>query len=175
MTKDEFARLVLDSTDSLYRVSKGILRNDSDCEDAVWEAIGIGFARLDTLQHDRYAKTWLIRILIHECCRLLRERKYRANVGTEDLEYRTAYAQNGCGVYSREGNREEMTEVLSPYTDLYEALMKLEEKYRIPIELYYLEGYSVKEIAEILESTEGTVKSWLFRGRNYLRQMLKEE
>ena len=88
MTKEEFARLVLDSTDSLYRVSKGILRNDSDCEDAVWEAIGIGFARLDTLQHDRYAKTWLIRILIHECCRLLRERKYRANVGTEDLEYR---------------------------------------------------------------------------------------
>lgn len=175
MTKEQFGQLVLDSTDSLYRVSKGILKNDSDCEDAVWEAIGIGFAKLDTLRDDRFAKTWLIRILIHECCRILREQKYRADLAGEAMEYRTVYAQNGYRVYSREAETTEMMELSSPHTDLYDALGKLEEKYRVPIVLYYLEGYSVREIADLLESTEGTVKSWLFRGRSYLRQMLKED
>ena len=66
MTKDEFAEMVLESTDSLYRVSKGILKNDSDCEDAVWEAVSIGFAKLPSLRREQYAKTWLILILIHE-------------------------------------------------------------------------------------------------------------
>lgn len=43
MTKEEFAQVVLDSTDSLYRISKSILKHDADCEDAVQEAITIAF------------------------------------------------------------------------------------------------------------------------------------
>ncbi len=50
MNKETFARLVIDSTDSPYRVSKSILRNDSDCEDAVGEAITIAFQKLDSLK-----------------------------------------------------------------------------------------------------------------------------
>lgn len=154
MTKDEFAQLVLDSTDSLYRVSKGILRNDEDCEDAVWEAVSIGFAKLHTLRQDEFAKTWLIRILIHECYAVLRKQKKLV-----------AFAE---GYEARSGSERE-------YSDLYEALMELDEKYRIPVVLFYLEGYSVREIAEILQSTEGTVKSWLSRGRKSLKERLEEE
>lgn len=86
MTKDEFAEMVLESTDSLYRVSKGILKNDSDCEDAVWEAVSIGFAKLSALRQEQYAKTWLIRILIHECYRILREKQQFADADTNRLE-----------------------------------------------------------------------------------------
>lgn len=171
MTKDQFARLVLDSTDSLYRVSKGILKNDSDCEDAVWEAVGIGFSRLDTLKQDKFAKTWLIRILIHECYRIGRERKRRESMEDGMLEYRSASA--GGSVEATSLAAEE--EVIGAYWQLYEALQKLGERYRIPIILFYLEGYSVREIAGILECTEGTVKSWLSRGRGYLKQILEEE
>ena len=46
MTKEEFAQVVLDSTDSLYRISKSILKHDADCEDAVQEAITIAFEKL---------------------------------------------------------------------------------------------------------------------------------
>lgn len=151
MTKQQFARLVLDSTDSLYRVSKGILRSDAECEDAVWEAIGIGFAKLDTLKQDEYAKTWLTRILIHECYRVLRQNKLRADMPDEIKSY---------------SDRK--------YSDLYQALELLEERYRGPIVLFYLEGYSVREIADILQSTEGTVKSWLSRGRSRLKRILEE-
>ena len=54
-------------------------------------------------------------------------------------------------------------------------MMKLPEKYRIAIHLYYYEEYSVREIADILKSRESTVKSQLSRGRMLLREMLKEE
>lgn len=158
MTKQQFAKLVLDSTDSLYRISKGILQSDADCEDAVWEAIGIGFAKLDTLRQDEYAKTWLTRILIHECYRVLRQQKFRADMPD------AAETQN-TGQEAYPGRR---------YSDLYEALGELEERYRGPIVLFYLEGYSIREIADILQSTEGTVKSWLSRGRNRLKKILEE-
>lgn len=157
MTKQQFAQLVLDSTDSLYRVSRGILRNDAECEDAVWEAIGIGFAQLDTLRQDEYAKTWLTRILINECYRVLRQRKLRADM-PEGLERNMA-------VQPKTEN----------YSELYDALKKLGERYRVPVVLFYLEGYSVREIADILACSEGTVKSWLSRGRSRLKKILEEE
>jgi RNA polymerase sigma-70 factor (ECF subfamily) len=155
MTKQQFAQLVLDSTDCLYRVSKGILRNDADCEDAVWEAIGIGFASLDTLRQDAYARTWLTRILINECYRILRQKKCSTN--TVELEK--------CAANPSADRK---------YSELYEAIGALDEKYRIPIVLFYLEGYSIREIADILQSTEGTVKSWLSRGRSRMREIMEE-
>jgi RNA polymerase sigma-70 factor (ECF subfamily) len=154
MTKQQFAQLVLDSTDCLYRVSKGILCNDADCEDAVWEAIGIGFVSLDTLRQDAYARTWLTRILINECYRILRQKKRSTN--TLELE--------NCAANPSTDRK---------YSELYEAIGALDEKYRIPIVLFYLEGYSIREIADILQSTEGTVKSWLSRGRSRLREIME--
>lgn len=58
---------------------------------------------------------------------------------------------------------------------LVEAVFSLPEKQRIVIHLYYYEEYSVREIAETLHISEGTVKSRLARGRNELRSILKEE
>ncbi len=154
MTKDEFAEMVLESTDSLYRISKGILKNDSDCEDAVWEAVSIGFAKLPALRQEQYAKTWLIRILIHECYRILREKKRSADADINRMEDGASFGGQ------------------ADYSALYESLLRMEEKYRLPLVLFYLEGYSVKEIADILKAPEGTVKSRLSRGRNYLREIM---
>lgn len=173
MTKEQFAQLVLDSTDSLYRVSKGILRNDSDCEDAVWEAIGIGFAQLHTLRQEEYAKTWLIRILIHECYRMLKERKRRADLPDDSMD-QINYQASGQADLSQNEIQRQSNMVPGKYSDLYEAITGLEEKYRVPIILFYVEGYSIREIAGILQTTEGTVKSWLSRGRSCLRKRLEE-
>ncbi|MCM1050062.1 MAG: sigma-70 family RNA polymerase sigma factor [Clostridiales bacterium] len=154
MNKEAFAVLVLSSTDSLYRISKSILRNDADCEDAVQEAIAVGFDKLHTLKHEKYAKTWLTRILINECYNILRKQK----------KFGTMYEEAQSIEY-----------VNNDYSDLYLALNMLKKEYRLTIVLYYLEGYSMKEIAGIMRIKVGTVKSRLSRGRNELRRILESE
>jgi RNA polymerase sigma-70 factor (ECF subfamily) len=59
-------------------------------------------------------------------------------------------------------------------SEIFEAVMKLPEKYRIVIHLFYYEDYSVNEIADILKITPGNVKVRLSRGRMSLRNTLKE-
>lgn len=60
-------------------------------------------------------------------------------------------------------------------SDVFEAVMTLPARYRLVIHLFYYEEYSVKEIAEILETPVNTVKSRLSRGRKLLKKKLKEE
>ena len=59
--------------------------------------------------------------------------------------------------------------------DLFEEVMKLPDKYRIVIHLFYYEDYSVREIADILKLSESNVKTRLSRGRSLLKTALKEE
>ena len=152
MDKEAFASVVLSSTDSLYRISKSILKSDADCEDAVQEAIATGFDKLGTLRQEAYARTWLTRILIHECYSLLKKREKSAAMLTEPEE--EAYDS-------------------MDYSELYEALSTLKKEYRLTIVLYYLEGYSINEIGKIMRVPVGTVKSRLSRGRRDLRCIME--
>ncbi len=153
MTNEEFAKITVDTAEVMYRVSKSILKRDEDCEDAVHEAIVKAFSKLGSLKNDSFAKTWLIRIVINECYGVLRQRKRE--------------------VYSEEITKEEAKK--EDYSELYTALNKLPADYRVTIVLYYIEGYSVSETANILRVSEGTVKSRLSRGRKKLRGFLEEE
>ena len=63
----------------------------------------------------------------------------------------------------------------APDSTVYDAVMKLPEKYRTAIHLYYYEEYSVKEIAAAMRTTESTVKSWLHRARGLLKEELGGE
>lgn len=154
MNKEELAKQVITSTDSLYRVSKAILQNDADCEDAVQEAIAISFDKVHTLKNDEYAKTWLTRILINECYRILKRRR------------KTIFLQE---------DNPELSYKQGEYLDLYQALQGLSDEHRLVVVLHHLEGYSVQEIAKMLKLPQGTVKSRLGRAREQLRRDLEEE
>lgn len=152
MDKSAFTRLILANEQQLYRIAKSILKKDEDCADAAQEAIAAGFASLHTLRDDRYAKTWLIRILINQCYRILREN-------------------------SRHLPLEEYADGISPpqeetYSDLYQALLSLPCELRLLLVMHYLEGYSIQEMAKILDVPLGTVKSRMARGREKLRRLL---
>lgn len=164
LSKEVFAQLVIDSTDSLYRVSKSILKNDSDCEDAVSEAITIAFGKLDSLKQEEYAKTWLTRILINECFRICRQRK-KMMLLFDHGERETEQLMHSESQYDTHAE---------DYFDLWQAIRNLKESQRLALILYYVEGYSVKEIAEMIGVSQGTVKSRLSRGRSRLKQLLKE-
>ena len=153
MTNEEFAKIATDTAEVMYRVSKSILKRDEDCEDAVHEAIVKAFSKLYSLKNDSFAKTWLIRIVINECYAILRKRKRE--------------------IYSEEISEEEAVKLY--FSELFTALNRLPADYRVTIVLYYIQGYSVSETADILKVSEGTVKSRLSRGRKKLRNFLEED
>ena len=156
MTKENLGRLILESERQMYLTAKTILHNDQDCGDAIQEAIVKAFQKIDTLRQEKYAKTWLMRILINECYSLLRrESRY---VSMEEIKE------------SSSGEAEEKRD----YSDLYSAVNSLKEELRIPVILYYGEDFSIREIAQILEITEGAVQKRLFRARMQLRDRLTQ-
>lgn len=151
MNRTEFIERVRLCERRLYRVSRTMLRSDADCEDAVQEALLKAWAKLPMLRQEQFFETWLIRILINEC--------------------RTIYRK-------RPRAQEEIPESLAaPDEDhsVINALMDLPEKFRIPTELHYIEGYGISEIARMLFIPEGTVKWRLSRSRTLLRHELGEE
>ena len=151
MKKEELGELIMASEDAMYHVAKTLLYSDADCADAIQEAIVKAFSKLDTLKKDAYAKTWLMRILLNECYSVMRKEK--RVVSLED--YRQAEEQKD-------------------YSDLYEAIYRLPEEMRLSVTLYYLEGYSVREIATMMKTTESAVKNRLARARQRLRNELAE-
>lgn len=153
MDKAEFTQRVLHAETTMYRVAKSILVNDCDCEDAVQEAILLGYAKLHTLRQEAYFQTWLIRILIHECYRILRSKVVTVKYDTELI---SVIKEN------------------QDYSELYLAILTLPLKVRMVIVLLYIEDYSVADIAKILKIPQGTVKSRLARGRDLLRIYFNE-
>ena len=153
MDKDEFSRRVIDMLPVLYRIAWTQLRQAADREDAVQETIRRAWEKRERLREERYMQTWVIRILLN-VCDTIRRRAGRLILSEELLQK--------AGTPERE-------------TPLLDALMSLEEKYRLPLQLRYVEGYSVAEVAQMLHLPQGTVKSRLSRGRDRLRAMVKEE
>lgn len=155
MNKEQFTTEVLAAEQSLYHVAKSILGNDEDCADAIQNAILHAFMKLPTLKKEVYFKTWLTRILINEAYQIVRKRKEQ--VSWED------YMES-----------QPVKEVES-YSEVYYAVMELEDIYRMPFVLHYVEGFSIREISDILTISVSAVKTRLCRSRNRIREVLKGE
>jgi len=151
MNRTDFILRVRGCERRLYRVARTMLRSDADCEDAVQEALLRAWAKRGSLREERFFETWLIRILINECKNICRRKPKALSEIPETL---AAPPADG---------------------ELMDALMNLPEKFRISMELHYIEGYGVSEIARMLFIPEGTVKWRLSRGRALLRTELGEE
>ncbi|MDE6435272.1 MAG: sigma-70 family RNA polymerase sigma factor [Lachnospiraceae bacterium] len=163
MDKEEFAQVILDATDTMYRVSKSILKKDTDCEDAVSQAIVNAFEHLDSLKKPQYARTWLIRIVMNECFRISKSKK-REQCYEEDVICIGEWKESQDGAY-REND----------YCELYEALQAVPQIYRTALVLYYMEECSMAEIARIENTSVASVKMRLSRGRKMLKQLLGEQ
>ena len=157
MNKEEFTQKILAAELSLYRVAKSILHNDEDCADAIQNAILKAWQKRHALQKKEYFKTWLTRIVINECYQIIKESQ----------RYIPMDEYPGWDILAADGIREESV--------VFAELMKLDEKYRMPIVLHDIEGYSVKEISKILHLTETNVRNRLSRGKAALRKQLEGE
>lgn len=160
MNKEQFTEKVLSAEQSLYRIARSILQNDTDCEDAMQNAVLSAYSKLDSLKREEYFQTWLTRILVNECYTLLRKRK--PNVSYE--EYMGAGEDAGSTFQNEEARG---------FSEVFEEIQKLDETYRIPFVLHYVEGYSVREISKMLNCSQGSIKTRLYRSRNLLKERLK--
>ena len=154
MTQAEFIGRVVAMQDTLYRVSCTILPQLCDREDAVQSAIEKALRKRLLLRRDDALEAWLTRIIINECYALLRCRKRETLFDDIPPQRETAPDAN---------------------PDIYELFTSLEEKYRLPMVLYYVEGYSVEDCARMLHLGKNTLKSRLHRGRQLLRQNIDLE
>ena len=153
MTQAEFNARVVAMQDTLYRVSSTLLPQLCDREDAVQGAIEKAIRKRHTLRKDSALEAWLTRILINECYTLLRRRK--REMLFDDVPER------------------EVAPDANP--DLYQLFTSLEEAYRLPMVLHYVEGYTVDEICRMLRLPRNTLKSRLYRGKQLLRKALEKE
>ena len=154
MTSDEFARRVEALRPTLYRVCRAQLAVAADREDAIQEAVLRAWCKLGALREPERFEAWLIRILINVCHNLQRQRGR---------------------VLPMEAPPEPPPRDDSRARALRDALEALDEKQRLCVLLYHIEGYPVKEVARMLGIGESAVKLRLVRGRRRLKEMLSEE
>ena len=148
---DAFTELMQLHEKDMYRTASAILPQDADIADAIQETILTVWEKIDTLQKNRYFKTWMIRILINKCKDILKQKK---QVTYTDQMPETPF-------YEEEYAAKEWAQMLEP----------LDNKYRLVILLYYMEGFNIREISDILDMKESTVKSRLQRGRKQVAEL----
>lgn len=151
MDKQEFTRRVTAMQDRLYYLAYGQLRSVHDCCDAVQEAILKAWCAVDRLRNPEYFETWLTRILINECHNLQRDKVRRVSLDSAP---------------------EPIAPPDAAQSPVHEAVLSLPEKYRLPVILHYMNGYTTDEIARILRLPVGTVRSRLKRAREKLKETL---
>lgn len=140
---------------NLYAVAFNICKSQQDSEDVVQETFIQYFTQKKDFESEEHIRAWLLRVAINK-------------------------AKNKNNVFFRrntvllEDYIETLTFESKESQEIFEEVMKLPEKYRIVIHLFYYEGYSVNEIADILKVTQSNVKVRLSRGRMILRNTLKE-
>ena len=161
MAGDEFARLVDAYYEALYRFALSLARNPSDAADLTQQTFFIWARKGDQLRDTSKVKSWLFTTLYRE---FLRGRRRAEQItALEDLSPAEA-----------DPPAPEVDVVAGMDASLtVEALQSVDETYRTPLTLFYLQELSYKEIAEALSVPIGTVMSRLSRGKAQLRLALE--
>ena len=161
---------------SLYSAAMRMTRNPADAEDLVQETYLKAYRAFDSFQEGTNLKAWLYRILTNTFINSYRSKKRRPDESElDEVEDLYLYRRLG-GLEAAAAGRSAEEEVLDSFTDdeVKQALEALPEQFRMAVLLADVEGFSYKEIAEILDIPIGTVMSRLHRGRKALQKGLFE-
>jgi RNA polymerase sigma-70 factor (ECF subfamily) len=174
--RDEAAvRSIMQSNNRrLYRIARGILRNDSEAEDVVQETYVRAFTHLESFRGDSSLATWLARIAMNEA--LGRLRRQRPNVDVTSLAPGLLEAQIIQFPLSAASEDPEKSMAQREIQHVVEhAIDELPEAFRIVFITRVLEGMNVEETAEILRLKPETVKTRLHRARTMLRNNVEKK
>ena len=154
-TKQKNARLeqaVERYGNSILRLAFTYLKNRFDAEDAAQDVFLTYHLKAPRFSSEQKERSWLMAVTANRCKSMLRDIRRREVELPEDLSYLPEYE-----------------------SDLIQAMLELDEKYRIALHLHYYEGYSLAEIGRMLHCSVSTVGSRLTRGREKLKMRLGED
>jgi len=154
--REAFGKLIIMHQEYLYKLAYMYTKNEQDALDAVQECAMRAMISMDKLRSPQYFKTWITRILIN--CIYLAQRKNKDNRPFE--EYNGAAPEQSVSIEEK--------------TDLYDAIDLLPPSYKTVVILQYFEGMKIKDIAQVMNIPEGSVKAYLFRAKETLRNQLED-
>lgn len=152
MTDSEFIKVYQKYRNNVYSVIYHYVRNEADAADLQQEVFMKLYSYDKAFDSDEHQKAWLLRVAI--------------NISKNHLRSAGRVTYTALDETIPSPSKEEHGEV-------FEAVLSLPEKYRIPIHLFYYEEYSVRQIAQLLGMMEATVKTRLNRGRTLLKTKIE--
>jgi RNA polymerase sigma-70 factor (ECF subfamily) len=158
----------------LYRLARGVVRNDSEAEDIVQEGYVRAFSHLDSFRGDSSLATWLSRIVINEALGRLRKRRRAVEISMSDDPVLEAKVIQ----FPLKANNDDPERTMAQRQILQfveRATDNLPDVYRTVFVARVIEGLSIEETAELLGIKPETVKTRLFRARNLVRRQLDEQ
>ena len=169
-----FEELASPYMSALYAAALRMTRNPSDAEDLVQETYLRAYRGFGGFREGTNLKAWLYRILTNTFINQYRAKKRRPDqVDLDDVEDFYIFRRLG-GLEAADAERTAETEALEamPDDEVKQALESIPEQFRMAVILADIEGFSYKEIAEILDVPIGTVMSRIHRGRRQLQKLL---
>ena len=155
---EAFNELIENNKIKMYKKEKSILNNEDDICDAIQETLISAYKNIDKLKENKFFSTWIIRILINKCYDIISKNKKLGTVVdiSEVQDVKTFDRYDSDSIVSK-------------------VLNQIDEDLKVVTVLFYYDGFSVKEISQIVNIPEGTVKSRLSRAREKLYILLKKE
>ena len=150
----EARRLVDTYADTVLRLCYTYLHSTADAEDLCQNVLIKRLERTEPFESEAHEKAWILRCAINKCKSELRAAR-RKTVALEEIPEAAALAP--------------------PSSEVLDAVLRLPEKYRIAIYLFYYEDYSIREIAQITQSSVSAVAARLSRGRKMLKEQLGDD
>ena len=141
--------------DMVYRLARVNCKNESTAEDVFQEVFLKLLRYQDSIKSEEHLKAWLITVTLNQCKSMFMSTWNKRKVSIDEIVEPAIEDQK------------------EDYSELYEAVRELPQKYREAIHLFYFEQMSIREIAGILNRQEGTIKTQLNRGRQMLSEKLK--
>jgi RNA polymerase sigma-70 factor (ECF subfamily) len=171
---EAFNKLVLKYQSRVYNTAYWLVREPEDAADVTQEAFISAFKKIKRFRGGSF-RAWLLRIVTNACYDELRRRKRRPTAPLEDLEpFISDHQVEASGTLATQGSDPEQTVSSAEITAAIRiCLARLPEKYREVVVLADIEGFKYWEIAQIIGTPLGTVKSRLARARRKMQEYLQ--
>ncbi|MER8749643.1 RNA polymerase sigma factor [Mesorhizobium sp. M1050] len=166
---DAFRTIIKMHNQRLYRIARGVVRNDSEAEDIVQEAYVRAFAHLDAFRGDSSLATWLSRIVINEALGRLRKRRRTVAMPENPQAEIIRFPLNPSDDPERTMAQRQILQLVEQATD------SLPDVYRTVFVARVIEGLSIEETADLLGVRPQTVKTRLHRARALVRKALDDQ